>query len=454
MRGSAKNYLALSVDYAEAGMYAEATEILQRAVEEKSRKGRSISPMLYYYIGWYMEKLNNPELAMQYYEKGALACPDYCFPNKLHDLLVLKGVIKANPWDSKAYYYLGNLWYDKKQYAEAIECWEKSRELDDTFPAVHRNLSLAYYNKLNAPEKARESLEKAFELDKKDARVFFELDQLYKKIGVSPSERLKNLERHLNLVGERDDLYVEYITLINMRGDYERAKALMMNRKFHPWEGGEGKITKQYVFANIGMGKKLLAEGKYRAALEVLKEAETYPHNLGEGKLIGTKENHLNYYIGCAYEALGDYEKAREYYRKATEGQDEPANAMFYNDQPPEMIFYQGLAFARLGETDKAKGRFNKLISYGEKHIFDDVKIDYFAVSLPDFLVFDQDLNKQNVAHCHFLIGLGYLGLGNHAKAREEFEKVLALDPNHMGAVMHMQMLSEEFGGKGTGSLP
>ena len=37
------------------------------------------------------------------------------------------------------------------------------------------------------------------------------------------------------------------------------------------------------------------------------------------------------------------------------------------------------------------------LIAYGEAHLFDEMKIDYFAVSLPDLLIFEEDLNRKNV---------------------------------------------------------
>lgn len=58
------------------------------------------------------------------------------------------------------------------------------------------------------------------------------------------------------------------------------------------------------------------------------------------------------------------------------------------------MIFYQGLSWLKLNNEKEAKIRFNKLVDYGETHIFDKIKIDYFAVSLPDFLVFEDDLKN------------------------------------------------------------
>lgn len=72
-----------------------------------------------------------------------------------------------------------------------------------------------------------------------------------------------------------------------------------------------------------------------------------------------------------------------------------------------------------------------------KNHLFDDVKIDYFAVSLPDFLVFEEDLNKRNVIHCRFMRGLGLLGLGLEAEAAEQFDLAIALDCNHQGAIVH-----------------
>ena len=44
---------------------------------------------------------------------------------------------------------------------------------------------------------------------------------------------------------------------------------------------------------------------------------------------------------------------------------------------------YQGLALKELGQPVAANSRFYKLISYGEAHIYDEVKMDYFAVSYP-----------------------------------------------------------------------
>ena len=84
-----------------------------------------------------------------------------------------------------------------------------------------------------------------------------------------------------------------------------------MGHSFHPWEGGEGKITTQYTLALLEMAKKAQARGSFEDAENLLKKALVYPENLGEGKLEGTKDNHIYYHLGLTLESLGKPEEAR-----------------------------------------------------------------------------------------------------------------------------------------------
>lgn len=118
---------------------------------------------------------------------------------------------------------------------------------------------------------------------------------------------------------------------------------------------------------------------------------------------------------------------------KAVLGPTEPAAALYYNDAKPDKIFYQGLALLKLGRKDEANGRFYKLTTYGEKHLFDKVKLDYFAVSLPDLLIWEDDLKVRNIIHCKYMMSLGYYGLGNVDKSLTLLDEVKMLDINHQG---------------------
>ena len=139
-----------------------------------------------------------------------------------------------------------------------------------------------------------------------------------------------------------------------------------------------------------------------------------------------------------AYRGLGDETQARRFFTKATRGSTEPVQAFFYNDAQPDKIFYQGLAWRALGEEEKALHCFNNLVAHGEKHLNDHCRIDYFAVSLPDLAIWDDDLNRRNRIHCYYVMGLGSLGLGDSAKAEEYFGKVKEMDVNHLGIKMEI----------------
>jgi len=168
-------------------------------------------------------------------------------------------------------------------------------------------------------------------------------------------------------------------------------------------------------------------------AKRLLEECLVYPPHLGEGKLFGAQENDFYYLLGMAYETFGEKEKAHKCYEKGTVGPTEPAAAMYYNDAKPDKIFYAGLCYRALGQEDKARSLFNKLVSYGKQHVFDHVTMDYFAVSLPDLLIWDDSLDVKNEIHCKYMLALGYYGMGDKAHAMKYLEEVEALDNNHQG---------------------
>ncbi|MFA9396712.1 MAG: DUF5107 domain-containing protein [Clostridiaceae bacterium] len=433
MRDFHENYLQLARDYGEFGAYDEAIKVIELCGQDK--------PLLHYYSAYYLGKLglDNKDTL----KNAELACSDCCFPNKLEDINVLNYAIENNKHGAKAHYYLGNLYYDKLQYETAIKLWEKSVELDDKFSIAVRNLALANYNKRQNFENAKQLLEKAFLLDINDSRVFLELDQLYKKSGVTVKERLEKYEMYNFTSSENDALFIEYITLINLAREYKKAYELIMSRKFHPWEGGEGKITTQYKTCLIELARESMKNYKYIEAEDYLKKALIYPENLGEGKLEGTKDNNVYYYLGVVNEEVGAGDLAREYFEQATIGVVEPAGAMYYNDQPADMILYQGLAKEKLNQKKEAIEIYNKLIEYGKEHMKDNVKIEYFAVSLPDFLIFEENLNLRNQVHCNYLIGLGNMGLGNKEEATKAYERAITIDNTHMNALRYKKIIND-----------
>mgnify|MGYP002623553756 CR=1 FL=1 len=424
LQGLAKNYDEVALDYCAAGLTGEAQAIWQLATKQQAT-----TPMTYYYMGRYGE--------------AEEACPDYCFPNRPEDVIALEQAKRENPQGARAPYYLGCLYYAARQYDLAIDNWERAARLDPQFPTVWRNLALARFNKQDRQQEALEYMEKAFALDTTDARMLMELDQLYRRMQKPHQFRLEHLQKYPELIQQRDDLVLEEITLLNQTGHYEEAMRKLDAHQFHPWEGGEGKVPSQYQTARVELAKRLLREKgtvnsekfatAVQEAIQLLNQCLEYPHHLGEGKLYGAQENDFYYLLGVAYEMKGDTERAHECWEEATKGPQEPAAAMYYNDAKPDKIFYQGLALQKLGRCDEANDRFYKLVNFGKQHIFDHVVMDYFAVSLPDLLIWEDSLDRKNEIHCKYMLALGYLGLGDKAHAQRYMAEAEQLDINHQG---------------------
>ena len=414
LRKSSQNYDELALDYQAAGLDTEAEAIWNIAISEGA-----VSPMTYYYIGRY--------------DEAAHADLSYCFPNRAEDIIALEAAKRLSPADAHAPYLLGCLYYAARQYDLAIENWELSARLDPKFPTVWRNLALGRFNKQDRQQEALEYMERAFSLDENDERILMELDQLRKRLHHSHQERLTFLQKYPELIQRRDDLVLEEITLLNQTGHYEEAMQKLDAHIFHPWEGGEGKVSAQYQICRVELAKQALTRRDFEGTIRLLSECLDYPHHLGEGKLYGAQENDFHYLLGLAYEGMGDMETARKYWEEATKGPQEPAAAMYYNDAKPDKIFYQGLALYKLGREGEAHGRFYRLINYGKQHIFEKQIMDYFAVSLPDLLIWEDSLDTKNLIHCKYMLALGYLGLGDNEHAQKYLAEVETLDNNHQG---------------------
>ncbi|MDD2708931.1 MAG: DUF5107 domain-containing protein [Verrucomicrobiae bacterium] len=210
-KGKAEDFLDAAIELAGAGLFLEAMEILELAMNRNEKAARH--PMIRYYQGFWHLALGARAKAEECFRQADALSPDYCFPSRMESIEVLEAACRIHATGARAPYYLGCLFYDRRRYDEAVACWEEARARDGKFPTVHRNLGLAYFDKRNEPALALTSMEKAFELAPKDPRVLYELLLLYKAAGVSLEKRRNLLDLHPSVVEERDDFYLEKIVL-------------------------------------------------------------------------------------------------------------------------------------------------------------------------------------------------------------------------------------------------
>lgn len=422
--GDDQLYLDVAIEAARGGFLADALALLERRI---AVVGSAASPLLHYYAAAYAGRMGKP--AARHLAAAAKASPDYCFPARLEDIAVLEAAIAANPADGRAPCYLGNLLYDRRRHAEAIRMWERSVAVDPSWSIPWRNLGIGYFNIQASPEKAIAAYDKALAANPRDARLVFERDQLWKRIGRSPAKRLAELESRLDLVAGRDDLSVELSALYNQLGHPEKSAPLIAGRAFQPWEGGEGLALDQWVRSHLGLGRRALAAGNAAAAVTEFEAALNPPQSLGEARHLLANQSDLHYWLGKALVAAGRNEAAQRWLTLAAEfaGDFLGMEVRAYS----EKTFFSALSLEALGRKAEAEKLLGELRAYAEETMATPAKVDYFATSLPTMLLFDDDLQLRRRVSAHVMFAEAAIGLGDLATGREHLQATLKLDPNH-----------------------
>jgi tetratricopeptide (TPR) repeat protein len=442
--------LDLAVDSIRAGLYPEAIALLQSALGVATQTKRAsvranadptlrlpdqswgAMPLVHYYLGWLCAKTGDARLSREHYRAAAALSPDYCFPARLEEVEILEAAMRANPADARAPYYLGNLLYDRRRHVEGIRMWERAARLDRKFSIVWRNLGIGYFNVERKPKRAAAAYDKALRANPDDARLLYERDQLWKRLGRTPDQRLREFKKHSHLAPQRDDLSVELCALHNQLGRHREALKLVSGRHFQPWEGGEGGPLGQHARSHLALGREALERGETGKAREHFEAAMAAPASLGEAKHLLANQSDLHYWLGYACEALGDTASARQHWLAAAtfKGDFQEMRTRAFS----EMTYYSALSWERLGHRAKARNLLRELLAYARRLQHAPAKIDYFATSLPTMLLFDDDLQLRQETTALFLRAQACLGLGRATKAKALLRQVLQRDPNHARA--------------------
>lgn len=396
-RNDAQTALDVAFDYADAGWLNEAIAVLEEhhaqpvaEVQVPNPLGRS--QLTRYALAWLHAQRSDSGAAQAALAGARGAPPDYCFPSRLHEQIVLEWALSQPGQDRNAAFGLGNFYYDRKRHEDAIAAWETAREADPHFATLHRNLGIAYWNARRDGTAARSSYQKAMACDPRDSRLIAEFAQLSEKLDETPGNRLAFLERHLELVLERDDASVELATLYNLTEQPQKALDLLSSRSFHPWEGGEGKVLRQYTAARLLLGQRALVQGNAQEALEHFTGAMATPDRLGEKYHLLQAKADVLYWQGKALRAIGREAEALDAFRAAAEESGDFQQMAV--TEFSELTAYKALALRELGDEQAAATVLAAMAGYARSEMELPARIDYFATSLPNLLVFDDDLDE------------------------------------------------------------
>jgi tetratricopeptide (TPR) repeat protein len=413
MRDFDQNYLELAAGYINDGLLVEAGEVLRRY------KGNN--PIAKYYQGWLRDRNGDKEGAAKYFSEASAIPVDHVFPYRLETLPVLETAIKYFPGDSRAYYYMGNILYDK-QPGKAIGYWEKAATIDPSFAIAHRNLGWGYYRFSGDGMKAISEYEKAIALNKTEPVYYEELDALYEMSNANVEKRLKLFEGNNEIVKKRDDAFARQLTVLTLGGKADKAVEYLEGRKFS-YREGDSRVRNIIIDAHLILGKKYFAEKNYQKALDQYLLAQVPEEEAGDSRS-GNRNIQVNYFIGMAYEAKGERQKAKDYYTASANAETRSVSYIKY---------YQGLSNLKTGNKAKAKEIFDTLLAEGDRRIKQKPEIDFFSK------FGEQEAENARQSDAYLLKGLGYKGLGNKALAEENLRKAVELSAGNLWAKAELE---------------
>jgi tetratricopeptide (TPR) repeat protein len=440
----AQTCLDVALDYASAGFAAEALRVLDRADERLAEEGTGASgawplprsgsgPMLAYHRADLLALLGDDAGAAAAAERARAADATYCFPNRAEDALVLSRALERDPSDGRAASLLGHWLYHHGRHADAIVHWRRAVEHEPSDVVTWRNLGVAAFNVQGDPDAATACYDRALTLAPDDARLWYESDQLAKRAGTPPDERLARMERRPDLVAARDDLTIEFVLVLVATGQAGRGLEALTGRRFQPWEGGEGQVLSAWEQTRLALARAALAAGNATEARAHARAALDPPETLGEARHPLANCADLLLMLGDAHAAAGESDAAREAWTRAAtaDGDFQEMSTRPYS----EMTYFSAVAWRRLGDEDEAARLVDGLEAYVAELRSAPARVDYFATSLPTMLLFTDDLQARHETTAMFLAAQADDLRGRREDALSGIAAVLTRDPNHLAAI-------------------
>ena len=431
----------IAAEYYNAGLWEDGEKVLSKAV------GKDLTnPIVYYYLGYFSEKLGNNDKAADYRHKAAEQSPAYVFPFQYEAITILKSAIKADAKDAHALYYLGNLLYDW-QPKEAVAYWQQSADIDPNFAITWRNLAIANAyakDKTDASQaKAITELEKAVSIGNPYSTHLAELDRLYQAEGTPVQKRLALLEKNKSVVAKNDEALGSLINLDTFTGNTSEAIKLLQGRTFSIWEGGSIFNTGQaWADAYMVQGLQLYNAKKYQDAINDFETALKPAESLRAEQRHDLHNAQITYWMGCAYDAMGQKDKAKAEWNKLVSVNllaNRAGGSAFRASSSlgrQEQSYFKALAKMKLDASSKGTTEFNQLVTDGTTKTTQPEKpIQWGQEAL------ERRSAHESTATAHYIAGLGHNGLGNKAKARDEFNAALRLSPDFLPAKVALGQL-------------
>lgn len=364
------------------------------------------APLGGYALGSFLEAIGRPDDAAAARRRARTADPRLAFPHGLDDLAVLRAALVADATDARAQAYLGCWLLDAGRTVDALAALDAAIDGGVDDPVAWRNAAVALVNTGGNLDEADRRYRVALERSPGDARLVFERDQLAAIRGETPSDRISAIITAGRDVLVRDDLAITYANLLVDVGRAEDALEFLQDREFQPFEGGEGQVIRVYDRASTAIARDLLAGDEARAASELLRDGIPVPERLGEGRHPAEPMAERFVLLGDAEAALGDHAAAEAAWQRAIGGGPLASGERNVDERDA----WIGVAHLRLGDHAGAEQVWAALEARAEALDAASDRVDYFATSLPELLLFSADTAERRRAQAERLRELAAAG--------------------------------------------
>jgi tetratricopeptide (TPR) repeat protein len=428
----AQTLLDVGCEYARVGEDDAALDLFARARlgDAKRPRGQTGCALLAdYHAALVLHRRGDATAAREARDRARGGDRTWNFPSRLDDVAALRQALALDPSDATASALLGHWSYAQGRTEDAIGCWQRSLAEDPRDAVVWRNLGIALYNHRGDAEAARSAYDHALALAPGDAQLWYESDQLLKRVGAPAALRLARLETGPVTITDRDDLSVEYAHLLVTTGRPDEALRLLAGRRFQPWEGGEGQVLRAWERTQLALAERALADGDAPAALAHAEATLHLPEHLGEERHPLANPAQLLLALAEAANACGNESYAEDCWQRAAHAVGDFAAMAPHTHS--ENTYYSVLAARALGEVEVARSLTDGLAEHVARLASTPARVDYFATSLPTVLLFDEDPQRRQDIAVDLLQAQLALLRGDHDAAGRHLARVLDADPGH-----------------------
>ena len=208
-------------------------------------------------------------------------------------------VTKVANWNAEAWWYLGSILFDKKDFNQAVSILEKAQKIVPNDGGI--NFLLGYgYTRVDRNEDAIAPLQRAIEINPKDINALSSLASTFDALKRYP-EADRSFEAALKLDSANAMVLNNYAYSLSERGE-QLDRAYAMSKESLSKDSANGSYLDTFGWIYFKLGNYVEAEKFVKRAIEA-----------------GETSSVVYEHLGDIYAKLSQTDKAKEYWAKALE---------------------------------------------------------------------------------------------------------------------------------------